>query len=119
MPAGNFNQQLHVNPTSGFVEWPTGPLVRAPSETITRVEVWVIQKLTGAIQMTWQNNFSPPYTTWTADRIWHPKPPTGSTTWSGGIFQSGRPALGIAVVTATLPSGAQRAFWWSEEVELI
>ena len=117
MAGGNFDQQLYVAGT-GFVEWPTGPLVRVDGETILRVEAWILQKHTGAIQMTFQNAFSAPYTTWKADQVWYPKPP-GFPPWSGGLFQKGRPALGIAVVIASSPGGVQSYFWWSEEVELI
>ncbi len=119
MAAGNFNQQLNINATTGFVEWPTGPLTLVPGETILRIEVWVIQKLTGAIQMTnaREEDFinNPPI--WTADRIWYPR--QSDLTWQvPGLFQAGRPALGIAVLTSSL-NGTQDNFWWSEEVELI
>jgi hypothetical protein len=113
MAAGNFNQQLYINKATGFVEWPSGPLVRFDGETILRVEVWVIQKYTGAIQMTFQNVFNAPYTAWTANLPWYPS----AANWNGGLFHAGRPALGIAVLTAQR-LGAQTNFWWSEEVEL-
>jgi hypothetical protein len=113
MAGGNFDQQLYINPATGFVEWPTGPLVRFDGETIERVEVWVMQKLTGAIQMTYQTSFSAPYTSWKADKKWFPN----SANWTGGLFQTGKPALGIAVVIAKRV-GAQSYYWWSEEVEL-
>lgn len=119
MAAGNFNQQLNIAP-NGFVEWPTGPLTFLPSETILRIEVWVIQKLTGAIQMTnaLEVDFDINSTIWTADRIWYPRQP--DLTWQvPGLFQAGRPALGIAVLTSRSLDGTQHNFWWSEEVELI
>jgi hypothetical protein len=118
MAAGNFNQQLNIA-ANGFVEWPTGPLTILSNETILRIEVWVIQKLTGAIQMTnaLQQDFNGNSMIWTADRIWFPRQP--DLTWQvPGLFQAGRPALGIAVLTSSL-NGVQDNFWWSEEVELI
>ncbi len=117
MPAGNFNPRLPINTSTGFVEWPAGPLLPADGESILRVEVWVMQKTTGAIQMTFQTNFTPNPRAWTADKVWHPKPQSGNPYWSGGLFTRG-PALGTAVAIAT-KNNAQSYYWWSEEVELV
>jgi len=113
MPAGNFNPTLPINAATGFVEWPAGPLVPADGESMVRVEVWVMQKTTGAIQMTYQTNFPGYPNTWIADKRWHP----GQPQWMNGLFTAG-PALGIAVAIATM-NNVQRYYWWSEEVELV
>jgi hypothetical protein len=112
MPA-NFNQQLYVNAATGYVEYPTGPLVRVDGEQLLRVEAWVMQKLTGAVQMTWQDTFAAPYNVWVADKKWYPQ----AASWAGGVFQKGEPALGVAVLIS-LRMGVPKYFWWSEEVEL-
>lgn len=117
MAGGKFDDTVSLA-ASNWVEWPEGPLTPAPGETIIRVEVWLMQKTTGAIQMTYQNaNFG--VGSWRADKIWWPRNPASSTpTWDGiGRFQRG-PATGTAVAIAK--SGLnQTYFWWSEEVEII
>jgi len=111
MAGGNFDQQLNIA-GNGFVEWPTGPLVRADGETILRVEVWILQKYTQSVQMSYQDTFGANPSAWLADKAWYPKP------WVGGSFVPG-PALGIAVLVAMFPTAARNYYWWSEEVELI
>ena len=119
MAGGKFNQTLPLNKSNYWVEWPEGPLFRQIGETIDRVEVWVMQKSTGGIQMTFQTTgFG--WNSWKADKIWWPR--VNQTTWQGtGLFRAG-PAMGTAVVIATswwpVP-GRQSYFWWSEEVELV
>jgi hypothetical protein len=100
-----------------WVEWPKGPLFHTIGYTVDRVEVWLMQKSTGAIQMT--------YTTaklnlgsWEADQIWWPRDSLNTPPWKGiGRFQRGA-AMGTAVAIST--SGLNQSyFWWSEEVEII
>lgn len=114
MAAGNWNPTLPIA-ASGFVEWPAGPLVLADGELMVRVEAWVMQKTTGAIQMTFQDVFPTGPVSWIANKVSWPKPP-GFPPWSGGLFQPG-PALGIAVAIATKKS-VQSYYWWSEEIGL-
>jgi hypothetical protein len=111
MPGSNFNPRLPINPGTHFVEWPAGPLFPATGETMLRVEVWVMQKTTGAIQMSYQDTFPANPTTWIANDSYYPNP------WQGGRFRPG-PALGTAVAIATKPSG-QSYYWWTQEVELV
>ena len=115
MPAGNWNPKLPINAGHGFVEWPAGPLVLADGESMVRVEVWVIQETTGAVQMTYQSNFPANPMTWFADQVWYPKPP-GYPPWIGGLFKPGA-ALGTAVAIA-MKSNVQSYYWWTQEVEL-
>ncbi|TIL60788.1 MAG: hypothetical protein E5Y32_11995 [Mesorhizobium sp.] len=103
-----------------WVEWPEGPLFHKIGETVIRVEVWLMQKSTGAIQMTYQTaNLN--LGGWRADEIWWPRDPLYPgypPRWDGvGRFQRG-PAMGTAVAIAT--SGLNQSYyWWSEEVEII
>src|SRR5262245_2294713 len=116
MPA-NFDRQQRINRATGFVEWPTGPLNRVDGERILRIEVWVMQKTRGAVQMTYwdsQNNRPPPPPNhWIADDVTYPQP------WNGGRFIPG-PALGTALLVALRGPAPhyQTYYWWSEEVEL-
>ena len=112
MPAGNWNPTLPIA-TNGFVEWPAGPLVLADGESMVRVEAWLMQKTTGAIQMTYQDKFPGTPNSWIADDVYWP---SGYAPWSGGLFKPG-PALGIAVAIAII-SNVQSYYWWSEEVGL-
>src|SRR5262245_55035876 len=118
MPAGNFNPTLPIA-GNGFVEWPAGPLLPADGESMVRVEVWVMQKTTGAVQMTYEDTVDFPANprNWTARRVWYPKNMPGYPPWSGGLFKPGA-ALGIAVAIAT-KNNVQSYYWWSEEVELV
>jgi hypothetical protein len=119
MPAGNWDLRQKINSATGFVEWPTGPLVPAPGEIIVRVEAWVMQQKTGAVQMTYQTAFPTPGNPpnpwiWIANKPWYPS----QNNWTGGRFKPG-PALGTAIAIATDVSGtAQTYYWWSQEVEL-
>jgi hypothetical protein len=113
MPAGNFNPTLQINTTTGFVEWPAGPLIPADGESMVRVEVWVMQKTTRAIQMTYQTSFPGFPNTWTANQKWYPN----QQYWNNGLFKPGA-ALGTAVAIATR-NNVQSYYWWSEEVELV
>src|SRR4029450_9709796 len=70
MPGSNWNPTLPIN--GGFVEWPAGPLFLSGGESMVRVEAWVMQGTTGAIQMTYQVNFPPNPTAWLADQVWFP-----------------------------------------------
>lgn len=118
MAGGKFNQTVKLNTTNYWVEWPEGPLFRKFDDRIDRVEVWLMQKSTGGIQMTYQTaGFGP--NSWKADKIWWPR--VNQTTWQGtGFFRAG-PAMGTAVVIATslFGFGKQSYFWWSEEVEIV
>jgi len=125
MAAGNWNSQLYINNTTGFVEWPNGPL-RFPGEKMLRVEAWLVQSATGAMQMTFQpaGDFPTPGDShsWLANRIWYPRKPLTpgpGYTWDGtGRFTPG-PALGTAVAISTNPSGSEQyVYWWTQEVEL-
>ncbi len=117
MAGGKFNQTVPLNPHNYWVEWPEGPLVRKFDDRIDRVEVWIMQKSTGGIQMTYQiSGFGP--NSWKADKIWWPG---GGGTWArNGLFRPG-PAMGSAVLIATslFGAGRQSYFWWSEEVEIV
>jgi hypothetical protein len=120
MPGGNFDSPLKIskieNGGSGFVEWPTGPLVRDDGETILRVEVWVMQQSTGGIQITYSTSFPNGSSSWKADKIWYPKS-VGSESWQyNGIFKPGA-ALGTAVLIST-KSNVQSVYWWTQEVDL-
>ncbi|MBB3543010.1 hypothetical protein [Rhizobium sp. BK399] len=111
MPA-NFDSPLKINIATGFVEWPTGPLGYVDGYQPVRVEVWLMQHGTGAIQMAYQDN--PSGSKWKADDDYFPSP------WGGGLFKPG-PALGTAVlITKKTVMGAtvQHVYWWTEEVEL-
>ena len=116
MAAGNFNLQLPIA-GSGFIEWPAGPLFPAVGEMMLRVEVWVMQTATGAIQMTFQINFPAHPMAWIADQVWYPRPPGPNLPWAGGRFQRG-PALGTAVAIAR-KGNVQSYYWWSQEVLLV
>jgi hypothetical protein len=121
MAGGKFNQTATLNKTNYWVEWPEGPLFPQFSDRIDRVEVWLMQKSTGAIQMTYQTSgFGP--NSWKANRIWWPRKQVASQwVWDGnGRFKPG-PAMGSAVLVATslFGLGKQSYFWWSEEVEIV
>ena len=111
VPAGNFDSPLRINGVTGRVQWPSGPLFPGVGETMLRVEVWVMQKMTGAMQITYQDNFPGPGIpqAWLANQ-WPPPP------YNWGVFQPG-PALGTAVAIAT-KGNVQSYYWWSQEVEL-
>src|SRR5262245_59595383 len=116
MPA-NWDSTLHLNQATGFVEWPEGPLSPDGDETILRVEAWVMQATTGAVQMTYQTAFNThPVSRWKADQVWYPQAGTPGTPWANGLFEPG-PALGTAVAIAT-KGNVQSYYWWSQEVEL-
>ncbi|EPE94848.1 hypothetical protein [Rhizobium grahamii] len=113
MPA-NFDSPLTINGGTGFVQWPTGPLGSVDGYKPIRVEVWLMQQSTGAIQMTYQDEFIPGVTTWKADDPYFP--PSGSL--SGGLFKPGA-ALGTAVlITKKMGGTVQHVYWWTEEVDL-
>ncbi len=120
MPAGNWNSQLYIA-DNGFVEFPHGPLTYY-GEIMVRVEAWLIQTATGAMQMTFQTVFPTPGDprSWLANKIWWPgKKVNNVIVWDGtGRFTPG-PALGTAVAISTNQSGSvQNVFWWTQEVEL-
>jgi hypothetical protein len=118
VPAGNWNPTLPIDAGTGFVQWPAGPLFPSDGETMLRVEAWVMQNTTGAVQMTFQTNFLPHPRTWIADTVWYPKNAPGSNPpWTRGLFQPG-PALGTAIAIAT-QGNVQSYYWWTQEVELI
>jgi hypothetical protein len=116
MAGGKFDNTATLA-ANNWVQWPQGPLFHKIGETVIRVEVWLMQKTTGAIQMT--------YTTqnlnlgsWRADTIWWPRVSANSANWDGyGRFARG-PAMGTAVAIARNGNN-QSYFWWSEEVEII
>jgi len=115
MPA-NFNREQRLITATGFVQYPTGPMFPVAGEVIQRVEVWVMQKATGAIQMSYRNFVAHPPANphiWIADDMWYPP------NWNGGLFQPG-PALGSAVlISLSSHSHTQSYYWWSEEVKLV
>ena len=119
MAGGKFDNTATLA-NNNWVHWPQGPLFQKIGETVIRVEVWVMQKSTGAIQMTYQyQNLN--LGSWRADKIWWPRDPAypnDETKWNGnGRFVRG-PAMGTAVAIAT--SGQNQSyFWWSEEIEII
>ncbi len=116
MAGGKFDNTL-ILASNGWVEWPEGPLSYKIGETVIRVEVWLAQKTTGAVQMTYQvQNLN--LGAWRADKIWWPRDPNFPTQWVGtGRFSRG-PATGSAIAIAS--SGMNQSyFWWSEEVEII
>lgn len=101
-----------------WVQWPQGPLSRKIGENVIRVEVWLMQKTTGAVQITYQTAGNLTGGSWTADKIWWPRDPNYPNSWDGtGRFQPG-PAMGTAVAIARIGAN-QSYFWWSEEVEII
>jgi hypothetical protein len=123
MPAGNWDFHQTLNPNTGRVEWPTGPLTLAGTETATWLEAWVVQSSTGGVvhgvgpgvshagasQRTVQKVFAVPGY-WTAVGI-----PPG---WIQGSFQAG-PALGIALVASRDNSTNTDAFfWWLDVIDL-
>jgi hypothetical protein len=112
MPGSNWNPTLPIN--GGFVEWPAGPLFLSVGESMVRVEAWVMQGTTGAIQMTYQVNFPPNPTAWLADQVWFPHSWASGT---GGLFVPG-PALGTAVAIS-ITSNVQSYYWWTQEVQLL
>jgi hypothetical protein len=109
MAGGNFDPVLRIDGGTGIVKWPSGPLFPAAGETMVRVEVWVMQKATGAIQITYQDTFPNAPTSWKADK-W-------SAPYYWGVFRAG-PALGTAVAISTPQANVFEHYWWSEEVEL-
>lgn len=114
MAGGKFDNTVTLA-GNNWVEWPEGPLVHKIGETVIRVEVWLMQKSTGAIQITYQTqNLN--LGSWRADRRWWPA--VDPNTWNGtGRFERG-PAMGTAVAIA-MSGPNQSYFWWSEEVEII
>jgi len=128
MAAGNWDLALPISAQSGFVEWPKGPLTPAPGEVVTRVEVWLMQQSTGAVQMTYQTTFPTPpppavpynFWVWRADEIWYPRQKVnGVWVWKGqGLFTPG-PALGTAIAIGNDANGLQKYFWWTQEVQLV
>jgi len=119
MAGGKFDNTVTLA-NDFWVKWPQGPLFHKIGETVIRVEVWLMQKSTGAVQMTYQTqNLN--LGSWRADQVWWPRDPAfpGDPTKLDGIgrFQRG-PALGAAVAIAR--SGLNQSyFWWSEEVEIV
>lgn len=113
MAGGKFDHTVTLA-NNNWVQWPEGPLSRKIGESVIRVEVWLMQKSTGAIQMTYQTQ-NLDLGSWRADIIWWPR---ANNNWDGmGRFQRG-PAMGTAVAIAR--SGLNQSyFWWSEEVEII
>jgi hypothetical protein len=116
VPVGNWYSRLPINAATGFVEWPFGPLKTGPREKMVRVEVWLMQESTGAIQMTYQYEFPNPHSPspkfWYADIPWYPK----KSKWKKGRFKEGA-ALGTAVAIAEKEK-RQIIYWWTQEVNL-
>ena len=83
---------------------------------MVRVEVWVMQKTTGAIQMTFQETF-PAISAYLDCGQSVVAKTAGAPPWSGGLFKPGV-ASGIAVAIGVI-GNVQSYYWWSEEVELI
>jgi hypothetical protein len=104
---GNFDPVLRINGVTGHVEWPSGPLFPPAGETIVRVEVWVMQRTTGATQISHQDALAGSPTSWLADQ----------DPYFWGVFQAG-PALGTAVLISSPQANVFEHYWWSEEVEL-
>ena len=116
MPAGKWDLRQHIH--DGYVVYPTGPISLAPGETLVRVEAWVMQQRTGAVQMTFHSYANTIPTNWIADKVWYPKAPNTSppTFPARGPFRSG-PALGTAVAIGEL-NGQPTYYWWTQEVDL-
>jgi hypothetical protein len=125
MAAGNWDLTQKIDRTTHFLVGPTGPLIPAPGEIVIRVEVWVMQQRTGAVQMLYQRNFPTPVLPatnpptynpwiWRADKPWYP----ASANLTRGLFRPG-PALGTAVAIATDINGNnQTYYWWTQELDL-
>jgi hypothetical protein len=96
LAAGNWKSVLPIK--YGFVEWPTGPLKLEYGERMVWVEAWVVQKWTGAVQMTYQAEFPDNPKSWTANQVRYPEP------WSKGNFKPG-PALGTAIAISKTRKG--------------
>jgi hypothetical protein len=108
MPGGNWKptQKLH---SSGEVRWPKGPLTGfTTDDTVTWVEAWVLQKVTGASQVSFHGPMGGGPTQWTADEM----------RWQDGTFQHG-PALGIALVSWEDANDNYHFYWWIDEIELV
>jgi hypothetical protein len=110
LAAGNWYAQLPIE--YGFVEWPSGPLELDSDihEKMVWVEAWVMQKATGAVQMTYQAEFEDPKK-WTANLPRYPEP------WTGGLFKPGW-ALGTAIAISNTDYG-QQYYYWIQEVALV
>ena len=122
MPAGKWDLRQKLDRTTGFILAPTGPLTPAPGELMVRVEAWIMQQKTGAVQMSFQGVFPTPGNPWiwVADSAWYPKVPHSNPPVfpRGGLFKPG-PALGSAIAIATdVTSTEQYYYWWSQEIEL-
>ncbi len=114
LAAGNWDLRQKIDRATGFVLKPTGPLELNACEKPIRVEVWLTQKTTGAVQMTYQEDFPDPIPNpfkWVADDQYFPP------SFTGGLFKPGW-ALGTAVAIVK-KGNVQSYYWWLEEVELI
>jgi hypothetical protein len=114
MPGGNWDFNQTLDPNTGQVKWPTGPLtLETATEQPTWVEAWVVQRTadgtTGASQSYYQSSG---WVTgrWTANKL----------RWKEGDLRVG-PALGIALVsshdTATSPP-TPHYYWWVDQINL-
>ena len=91
------------------VEWPTGPLTGfAGTDTVTWVEAWVLQRSTGASQVSSHGPLAPGATQWKADNF----------RWKDGTFRNG-PALGIALVSWEDAANNYHNYWWVDDITLV
>ena len=106
---GNWDltQNLH---SSGEVRWPKGPLTGfTTNDTVTWVEAWVLQRSTGASQVSYHGRMSSPGPTqWKADTL----------RWRDGTFQNGQ-ALGIALVSWEDAANNYHNYWWVDDITLV
>jgi hypothetical protein len=126
MPAGNWDFHQTLNPVTGRVEWPTGPLQLAATgtEIPTWVEAWVMHRTDNVLPISWlldhggglgasqrtrqSGGWVPGY--WTAAGI-----PPG---WVQGKFQAG-PALGIALAAShDNATNTDAFFWWLDVIDV-
>ena len=106
---GNWNQAQNLNPDTYQVEWPSGPLPVAQTETPKYLEAWVVQRSSGASQRTAQTHFGSPGSDWNADE----------NPWKQGNFQPGW-ALGIALVALrNTATNKDEFYWWIDEINLV
>jgi hypothetical protein len=120
MPGGIFDLTQYL--TDGRVEWPQGDLNDIdPNSVPTWVEAWVVQGggevagqyLIGPSQSSshgpsWSGWGNAPYQRWKAD----------VPGWASGTFESGQPAMGIALLSIYNADQTHTYEWWATVVVL-
>ncbi len=106
MAGGKWHPVQNINPVTGRVEFPKGPLDLAAGETARWIDAWVVQSSTGSAQTFYGTPSSGAFGTaneWTANVRLH----------NQGKFIRG-PAVGIAVLYVK-DGKRNKYFWWCDD----